>query len=96
MGAGTLMGGNQVALSQESEGKAVEAEPTSKLNPSIDVSPLQGLPVQLFPIPLLSFPRELFGPRRLLGLSRGRASGRLPLQVARYSKQTEGRQCTQP
>ena len=61
------MGGNQVALSQESEGKAVEAEPTSKLNPSIDVSPLQGLPVQLFPIPLLSFPRELFGPRRLLG-----------------------------
>lgn len=34
VGAGTLMGGNQVALPQESEGKAVEAEPTSKLNPS--------------------------------------------------------------
>ena len=30
MGAGTLMGGNQVALPQESEGKAGEVEPTSK------------------------------------------------------------------
>lgn len=35
------MGGNQVALPQESEGKAVEAEPTSKLNPSPpQISPL--------------------------------------------------------
>lgn len=30
MGAGTLMGDNQVVLPQESEGKAVEVEPMSK------------------------------------------------------------------